>query len=610
MEYEEPGIPLTGHPSPSAELLAYSFHNPSLLNSPLITGHSSLTMPSYRVTATRHLCVLVIGFGCVAALLAEPSATPSPPASPGVSESPGPTVTESVAELTAQRAAAERSRIYRAGVDYSKWLDQVAKNSGSAFLPRPVFDRVTWMRLFASVGGIALLSIVAGTFVWIVRKRAGTIRSTKYQSAIALAASALGKPFAFFLWMCGGAFALMPIATGFVGRPTRLFYVGLLTAILYAGWIVGLLWLAFRAIRAVEKRMHQWAQRTGSIAGKVIIPIVGQALRLAVPLLGVILLLPLLKLPENWIWVTQKTFGILLIGSLSFLIIRGINEIQTALLSRHRMDAPDNLSARKIYTQVSVIRKIVVTAVVILATGSILMLFDPVRQFGTSILASAGIAGIVIGFAAQKTLGNVLAGIQIALTQPLLIDDIVVVEGEFGQIEEITLTYVTVRTWDLRRLVLPITHFVEKPFQNWSRVSTDMLGTVILYLDYQVPMGELRRELKRLVENNPKWDKKVCGLQVTDTKEHVIEVRALVSSTDPGKTFDLRCEIREGLIQFLCRNYPESLPKLRNVKLDESRTSRRKFIDGETMPGAEHERGSKTPGVHAEDKADGASSDT
>jgi small-conductance mechanosensitive channel len=206
-----------------------------------------------------------------------------------------------------------------------------------------------------------------------------------------------------------------------------------------------------------------------------------------VPLLGIILLLPLIKLPENWMWVTQKGVGILFIVTLSFLIVHGINAMQAALLSRQRLDLPDNLSARRIYTQVSVIRKIIITAVVIIATGSVLMLFDPVRQFGTSILASAGIAGIVIGFAAQRTLGNVLAGIQIALTQPLLIDDIVVVEGEFGQIEEITLTYVTVRTWDLRRMILPITYFVEKPFQNWSRVSTDLLGAVVLYLDYQAP---------------------------------------------------------------------------------------------------------------------------
>jgi small-conductance mechanosensitive channel len=325
------------------------------------------------------------------------------------------------------------------------------------------------------------------------------------------------------------------------------------------------------------------------------------------PLLGIILLLPLLKLPENWIWVTQKAFGIFLIIALSILIVRGVNAVQLALLSRHRMDAEDNLSARRIYTQVSVIRKIIVSTVVIIATGSILMLFDPVRQFGTSILASAGIAGVVLGFAAQKTLGNVLAGIQIALTQPLLIDDIVVVEGEFGQIEEITLTYVTVRTWDLRRLVLPITYFIEKPFQNWSRVSTELLGTVILYLDYQVPLGELRKELKRLLENNPKWDRRVCGLQVTDTKENTIVVRALVSGTDPGKTFDLRCEVREGLIEFLRRDYPESLPRVRNVDVDEpSESQRRKRKDDPTASGKEHERGSKTPGLHSEEKSDGA----
>jgi small-conductance mechanosensitive channel len=284
--------------------------------------------------------------------------------------------------------------------------------------------------------------------------------------------------------------------------------------------------------------------------------------------------------------------------------------MQSALLSRQRLDLPDNLSARRIYTQVSVIRKISISAVVIVATGSVLMLFDPVRQFGTSILASAGIAGIVIGFAAQRTLGNVLAGIQIALTQPLLLDDIVVVEGEFGQIEEITLTYVTVRTWDLRRMILPITYFVEKPFQNWSRVSTDLLGAVVLYLDYQAPIGELRKELKRLVENNPKWDRKVCGLQVTDTKQSTIEVRALVSSTDPGKLSDLRCEVRESLIEFLCRNHPESLPRQRSVSElpDEEIEHWRKRKTSSTAHGKEHERGSKAPGIRAQSEGDGAGS--
>src|SRR6266480_3174085 len=526
------------------------------------------------MTATRILFAL-IGFACISAMGAEPSATPPPSASPAASESPAATLTQSVSQL----------------------------------LQRPVFDRVTWIRLLASVGALALLSIFAGWFVWFVRRHAGEIQSHRYQSALALTASAIRKPVALFLWMCGGAFALMPIATGIIGRPTTgLFWVGALTAIFEAGWVIALPWLVFRAIRAVEKRMRQWADRTASLVGKVMAPIVGDTLRLAVPLLVIILLLPLLRLPENWTWVTEKAFGILLIAALSFLIIRGINAVQAALWSRHRMDVPDNLSARKIYTQVSVIRKIIVSAVVILATGSILMLFDPVRQFGTSILASAGIAGVVIGFAAQKTLGNVLAGIQIALTQPILINDIVVVEGEFGQIEEITLTYVTVRTWDLRRMILPITYFVEKPFQNWSRISTELLGTVMLYLDYQVPMAELRKELKRLVENNPKWDRKVCGLQVTDTKQSTIEVRALVSSTDPGKTFDLRCDVREGLIEFLRRHHPESLPKVRNVDVSDLANTV-EASPRRARTGKEHERGDTSPGVHTEGKTDGAGSD-
>ena len=504
----------------------------------------------------------------------------------------------------------DRSKIYRAGRDYGLWLDQLAKDSGSAFLQKNVFEHVSWMRLLASIGVIALLSIFVWWFVWIVHRRAGEIQSRQQQSWLALTASALRKPLAFFLLMCGGAFALMPLATGIIGRPTRIFYVSMLTAILYAGWIIAVLWLAFRAVLAIEKRMRQWADRTGSLLGKVVIPIAGHTFRMAVPLLAIILLLPLLRLPEEWTWVTQKGFGILLIAAFSFLIIRGVNAIQAALMSRHRMDVPDNVSARRIYTQVSVIRKIIVTAVVILATGSILMLFDPVRQFGTSILASAGIAGVVIGFAAQKTLGNVLAGIQIALTQPILIDDVVVVEGEFGQIEEITLTYVTVRTWDLRRMIIPITYFVEKPFQNWSRVSTELLGTVILYLDYQVPMGELRKELKRLVENNPKWDKRVCGLQMTDAKQGAVEVRALVSGVDAGKLGDLRCEVREGLIDFLRRNHPESLPRNRNMNVDdESPKAERRRHKDEVTPGSEHERGDKSPGVHAEDKHDGQAAD-
>ena len=565
-----------------------------------VVGHEG------RRKSWKALCTL-IAFAWLSgsSIAAEPGASQATSAT----ASQASTMAQSVSQSSAKGAAVERSNIYRAGAAYSKWLDRVAENSGNAFLQRQILYRITWMRLLGTASALVVLSLVAGAFVWIVRRHAGEIQSKRHQSWLALSATAIRKPFALFLLVCGGAFALMPIVTGIVSRPTRLFLAGALTDIFYAGWIIALLWLVFRVIRALAKRMHLWAKRTGSLLGKVIVPVLEQALQLAVPLLGIILLLPVLKLPEGWTWVTEEALGIFLIVALSTLIVRGINAVQEALLSRHRIDVPDNSSARRIHTQVSVIRKVIVTAVVIIATGSILMLFAPVRQFGTSILASAGIAGVVIGFAAQKTLGNVLAGIQIALTQLLLIDDIVVVEGEFGQIEEITLTYVTVRTWDLRRMILPITYFVERPFQNWSRVSPEVLGTVILYLDYQAPLGELRAELKRLVENNPKWDRKVCGLQVTDTKQTAVEVRALVSSTDPGKAFDLRCEVREGLIQFLRRHHPESLPRVRNVIEPRDEEIRRtKSKDGAAAQGKEQERPSKSPGVHVDARTDGSHS--
>src|SRR5438132_7420536 len=238
-------------------------------------------------------CLLCLSSSWMAA--AEPSA--SPPPSPSESASPAATLTQSVSELSAQRAAAERSKIYRTGVTYSRWLDQVAKNSDNTFLQRPVFDRVTWMRLLSCVAALVLLALLASWFVWIVRRRAGEIQSDRPQSWLALSASAIRKPFALLLLACGGGFVLMPIATGIVSRPTRLFWVGALTGVLYAGWIIALLWLVFRAIRAVEKRMNRWAERTDSLLGRGIVPIVGDTFGLLVPLLAIILFLLLMQLP-------------------------------------------------------------------------------------------------------------------------------------------------------------------------------------------------------------------------------------------------------------------------------------------------------------------------
>jgi small-conductance mechanosensitive channel len=261
--------------------------------------------------------------------------------------------------------------------------------------------------------------------------------------------------------------------------------------------------------------------------------------------------------------VVRNATSLLLIAVVAFILFQIVDAAASFVLNKHRIDVSDNLQARSIYTQVVVLKKVALTVIGIFTLASMLMVFDSVRQFGASILASAGIAGIVVGFAAQRSIATLLAGFQIALTQPIRLDDVVIVEGEWGRIEDITLTYVVVQVWDLRRLVVPITYFIEQPFQNWTRCSADILATVFLYADYTVPLDALRAELTRLLEASQYWDGKVNALQVTDAKEHTLEIRALASAADASLAWDLRCEIREKLVAFIQQNYPESLPRLR-----------------------------------------------
>lgn len=254
---------------------------------------------------------------------------------------------------------------------------------------------------------------------------------------------------------------------------------------------------------------------------------------------------------------------ILLVGAFAWFIIGISDMLETLILNRFDPSSQDNLRARKVQTQIIIFRKVSLLAIGILAFSFILMSFKEFRQVGAGLLASMGVAGIIIGLAAQRTVGALLAGIQLAITQPVRIDDVLVVEGEWGRVEEIHFTYVVVRIWDSRRLVLPTTYFLEHPFQNWTRVSSDLLGTVFLYVDYSAPIEALRARLKELLESSPYWDRRVWALQVTSCSEHTMELRALMSAADSSKAWDLRCEIREKMLEFLRLTYPGSLPKVR-----------------------------------------------
>jgi small-conductance mechanosensitive channel len=247
----------------------------------------------------------------------------------------------------------------------------------------------------------------------------------------------------------------------------------------------------------------------------------------------------------------------------TWLMIRSINLARVVILRQYDISAEDNLKARKVYTQLRILERIIIFILILIAIAVALMTFDGIKRIGISLFASAGVAGIIIGFAAQKLLGSILAGFQIALTQPIRIDDVVIVENEWGWIEEITLTYVVVRIWDKRRLIVPSTYFIEKPFQNWTRVSADILGTVFIYTDYLVPVDKLREEFKRILEKTDLWDGKTQVMQVTNATDRTLEIRALMSAADSPTAWDLRVLVREKLISYLQKNYPESLPRTR-----------------------------------------------
>jgi small-conductance mechanosensitive channel len=264
----------------------------------------------------------------------------------------------------------------------------------------------------------------------------------------------------------------------------------------------------------------------------------------------------------------SKGISIILILGFAWLLIRAINVLEDYLSNSYDMKENKGLRARKFQTQMKFLKRILSVIILLISFALILLIFEDIQQLGATLLASAGVISIVVGFSIQQTLSRLIAGIQLAITQPIRLDDIVIVEGEWGTIEEITLTFVVIKIWDLRRLVVPINYFIENPFQNWTRNSPELLGTVFLYLDYSVPIESLRNELKAIVTDNPRWDGKVQGIQITGSTNRHMEVRALVSAVNASVLWDFRCEVRERLITFVNDKFPGSFAKIRTDRED------------------------------------------
>jgi small-conductance mechanosensitive channel len=284
-------------------------------------------------------------------------------------------------------------------------------------------------------------------------------------------------------------------------------------------------------------------------------------------------LMPLLALQSVWtsapddlllINTVRHVNGLLVVVAFTWLGVRCVAAVADTIAIRNPLDIEDNLTARRIQTQVRVLVRCLNVVVILFGTGLILMSFPAVRQIGTSLLASAGLAGLAAGFAAKPVLGNLIAGLQIAISQPIRLDDVVIVEGEWGRIEEITGSYVVVKIWDERRLVVPLTYFIEKPFQNWTRSTSSLIGSVFLWVDYSIPLEVLRAQVKQICDEIPHlWDGRVCVLQVTDTSEKSMQLRILLSSLDSSRNWDARCHMRERLITFINHEFPQCLPQLR-----------------------------------------------
>ncbi|HEX7380654.1 MAG TPA: mechanosensitive ion channel family protein [Nevskiaceae bacterium] len=335
------------------------------------------------------------------------------------------------------------------------------------------------------------------------------------------------------------------------------FWLTTLVTLLAAALIGGLVWwLAFFALARIARGPLE-------VVDRAMVRNLRAPFAIGLPLCGVIAAAQTTVTGVSLRAPLTHGLVIALVAVAAWIVVRSINAAGEIMVERHPADVSGDVRARKIETQFKVLRRISAILIGILAAGTMLITFPEVRALGATLFASAGAAGLILGLAARPVFANLFAGIQIALAQPIRIEDVVVVEGEWGNIEEINATYVVVRIWDLRRLIVPISYFIQNSYTNWTRTTANLMGTIYVYADYTVPVQALRDELQRFLKTDKTWDGQYWGLQVTQLQERVVQLRALVSAANSGDLWNIRCDVREALMTFLQREYPDCLPRTR-----------------------------------------------
>jgi small-conductance mechanosensitive channel len=328
---------------------------------------------------------------------------------------------------------------------------------------------------------------------------------------------------------------------------------------------IAFFWLTINLLNQGQDLLQVWLIKTHKTVTNILLPMISKSLKAAIILLMLNILIPALGFSGQMDEALAKAAKVTLILILAWLIVEIINGVENLILNQYANREENLLLSRKINTQVLLLKKVILAIVSIITLASILMVFDSVKNLGTGLLTTAGVLSALGAFASQQSLGRIFAGLQIAFTQPIRMGDTVIVDNEQGQVEEITLSYIVVKLWDLRRLILPSDYFTTRGLQNLTRTSTDLLGTVFFYTDYTLPLEPVRKEFNEILKNSKLWNGNVSSFQVTDIKENSMELRALVSAKDASTLWDLRCEVRERLMQFIIDKYPQFLSKRRNL---------------------------------------------